>query len=189
VVVYDDSGTSAAARAWWLLRYFSHPDVAVLDGGLSAWREAGLPLQDGPGRGVEPGDFVARPGGMAVLDAAGATALAGRGALLDARAAERFRGESEPIDPVAGHIPGARNRPSTLNLNGTGRFLAPHELRAEFEGIGIGDGVEVGAYCGSGVSAAQEVLALAIAGYEAALYPGSWSEWVADPARPVATGE
>ena len=123
-----------------------------------------------------------------VLDAAGASALAGYGVLLDARAPERFRGESESLDPVAGHIPAARNRPSTLNLDGSGRFLARHELRAELQAIGIGDGVDVGAYCGSGVSAAQQVLALAIAGYQAALYPGSWSEWVTDPARPVAIG-
>jgi thiosulfate/3-mercaptopyruvate sulfurtransferase len=189
VVAYDDSGMAAAARAWWLLRYFSHHDVAVLDGGLAAWRDAGLPLETGPGGNHESGDFTARPGRMAVLEAAGAVALAERGVLLDARAPERFRGESEPIDPVAGHIPGARNRPSTQNLDGAARFLERRALCAAFQEIGIDDGVEVGAYCGSGVSAAQEVLALAIAGYDAALYPGSWSEWVTDPAHPVATGE
>lgn len=189
VVAYDASDSVPAARAWWLLRYFSHPAVAVLDGGLAAWAEAGRPLDRGPGGRCRAGDFTARPGGMAVLDAAGAAALAGHGVLLDARAPERFRGESEPIDPVAGHIPGAHNRPSALNLDGSGRFLERQQLRAQCQEIGIGDDVEVGAYCGSGVSAAQEVLALAIAGHDAALYPGSWSEWVADPARPVATGQ
>jgi thiosulfate/3-mercaptopyruvate sulfurtransferase len=187
VVVYDAATSMAAARAWWVLRYFGHPDVAVLDGGLAAWTAAGYELQTGP---TPPprGDFVAAAGGMAMIDAAEAAQLTRSGVLIDARAAERFRGEAETVDPVAGHIPRARNRPSADNVDERGRFLEPVRLRERFEALGIGDGVEVGAYCGSGVSAAHEVLALELAGYRAALYPGSWSEWITDPGRPVATG-
>ncbi len=171
VVVYDGGPSLAAARAWWLLRYFGHRSVAVLDGGFAAWRREGLPAVAGPTLSP-PGDFVARPGAMAMVDAAGAADLAARGVLLDARAAERFRGESEPVDLVAGHIPGARNRPTTLNVDHSGRFLAPPLLRQAFAQLGVVDTVAVGAYCGSGVTAAHEVLALELAGYEAALYPG-----------------
>lgn len=193
VVVYDAATSIAAARAWWLLRYFGHDDVRVLDGGLDAWREQGLGLERGPGGapggGPGGGDFTASPGEMPVLDAAAALRLARDGVLLDARAPERFSGESEPVDPVAGHIPGARNRPTTTNVTQTGEFLQPDQLRAAFAQAGVWDGVSVGAYCGSGVSATHEVLALELAGYpDAALYPGSWSEWVSDPKRPVATG-
>jgi thiosulfate/3-mercaptopyruvate sulfurtransferase len=188
VAVYDQGSSLAAARAWWLLRYFGHPEVAVLDGGLAAWLTAGLPVQAGDSEPTGGGDLAARPGGMPVLDAAGAAALARRGALLDARAAERFRGESEPLDPVAGHIPGARNRPTALNLDASGRFRAPAELRRAFAAVGVDDATEAGAYCGSGITAAHQVLALEVAGFAAALYPGSWSEWSSDPGRPVATG-
>jgi thiosulfate/3-mercaptopyruvate sulfurtransferase len=188
VTVYDQGSSLAAARGWWLLRYFGHPDVMVLDGGLAAWLEAGLPAQTGDSDPAGGGDFAARPGQMPVLDADGAAALARRGALLDARAAERFRGEVEPLDPVAGHIPGARNRPTALNLDASGRFRAPAELRRAFAATGVGSATEAGAYCGSGITAAHEVLALELAGFEAALYPGSWSEWIRDPRRPVATG-
>jgi thiosulfate/3-mercaptopyruvate sulfurtransferase len=125
---------------------------------------------------------------MSVLDAHEAAELAGRGVLLDARAPERFRGEQEPIDPVAGHIPGAVNLPTTENLDDSGRFLDAHGLRERLEAAGVEPGVEVGAYCGSGVTAAHEVLALEVAGFPAALYPGSWSEWITDSTRPVATG-
>jgi thiosulfate/3-mercaptopyruvate sulfurtransferase len=187
VVVYDAASSMAAARGWWLLRYFGHPAVAVLDGGLAAWVEAGGALAIGA-EGAEPGDFTARPGGMAVLDAAGAAELARRGVLLDARARERFRGDAEPVDPVAGHIPGARNLPTTLNVAPSGRFHDPAALRAGFQRVGISADRAVAAYCGSGITAAHEVLALALAGFGAALYPGSWSEWISDPARPVATG-
>ncbi|WP_084963831.1 sulfurtransferase [Thermoactinospora rubra] len=187
VVVYDDADSTAAARAWWTLRYFGHPDVRVLDGGLRAWVAAGLPLtKETPP--VAPGDFVARPGGMPVLDADGAAALARDGVLLDARAAERYRGEVEPIDPVAGHIPGAVSAPTTGNVDAEGRFLPPARLRSRFASLGVGEGVRAGAYCGSGVTAAHEVLALHLAGVPAALYVGSWSNWVADPARPVERG-
>ncbi len=188
VVVYDAATSMAAARGWWLLRYFGQPAVSVLDGGLAAWIAVGQPIStEAPV--VEPGDFEARPGAMPVLDAAGAAALARRGVLLDARAPERFRGEHEPADPVAGHIPGARNLPSAGNVGADGRFLEPAALRDGFELAGAGQGVEIGAYCGSGVTAAHEVLALELAGFHAALYPGSWSEWITDPRRPVATGE
>jgi thiosulfate/3-mercaptopyruvate sulfurtransferase len=114
--------------------------------------------------------------------------VARRGVLLDARARERFRGENEPIDPVAGHIPGARSMPSGATVDADGRFLGRHALRSAFARAGVGNGTDVGVYCGSGVSAAQEVLALELAGFPAALYAGSWSEWITDPARPVATG-
>lgn len=192
VVVYDDADASSAARAWWLLRYFGHPAVRVLDGGYQAWTAAGRPVstQD---PAPEPGTFTARPGGLPVLDAAAAAALARSGVLLDARAAARYRGETEPADPVAGHIPGAVSAPATGNTGPDGRFLDGPALRDRFAALGVpglaaGTAPEVGAYCGSGVTAAHEVLALALAGIPAALYPGSWSEWITDPARPVATG-
>jgi thiosulfate/3-mercaptopyruvate sulfurtransferase len=185
VVIYDSASATAAARAWWLLRHFGHSQVSVLDGGLASWLNAGFPLTTGVPT-VHPGDFVARPGGMPVLDADGAAALARRGILLDARAPERFRGLHEPIDPVAGHIPGARNRPTSENVHQAGPFLDPDKLRSDFENAGVRAGVEVGAYCGSGITAAHEVLALELAGYRAALYPGSWSEWITDPSRAVA---
>ncbi|MFC5822846.1 sulfurtransferase [Nonomuraea insulae] len=187
VVVYDDAGSTVAARAWWALRYYGHQDVHVLDGGLPAWIEAGLPITKDTPEPVE-GDFTARPGGMPALTADEAAALVGRGVLLDARAGERYRGEVEPVDPVAGHVPGAVNAPTTENVGPDGRFLAPGALRARFADLGVGEGVEAGAYCGSGVTAAHEVLALEVAGLPAALYVGSWSHWVTDPSRPVATG-
>ena len=187
VVVYDAATSMAAARAWWLLRYFGHPEVSVLDGGLAAWLAAGHPVATGPGE-VEPGDFTVRPGGMPILEADGAATVGNEGVLLDARASERFRGEQEPIDPVAGHIPGARNLPTDQNLDDSGRFLEPTRLRAQFARAGVTDEVRIGAYCGSGVTAAHEVLALELAGFPAALYVGSWSDWITDPNRPVETG-
>ncbi|MFJ8201438.1 sulfurtransferase [Streptomyces sp. NPDC096152] len=184
VVVYDGGQGWAAARAWWLLRWTGHPDVRVLDGGLTAWQgplETAVP---------EPaaGDFVPRPGVLPLLDADGAAALARSGVLFDARAGERYRGDVEPIDRVGGHIPGAVSAPTTENVAADGRFLPAEELRARFKALGAGDGGKVGVYCGSGVSAAHEVLALAVAGIPAALYVGSWSEWSSDPSRPVAVG-
>ncbi len=187
VVVYDGGPATAAARAWWLLRYFGHPRVRVLDGGLESWRQAGYALESGP-VSHSPGDFLARAGGMPLLDAEQAALTARHGVLLDARAPERFRGEQEPIDPVAGHIPGAVSRPTTLNLDASGRFLDPATLRSEFAQLGVRDELELGAYCGSGVTAAHEVLALELAGFRPALYLGSWSDWITDPERPVATG-
>jgi thiosulfate/3-mercaptopyruvate sulfurtransferase len=132
VVVYDGTGGLSAARAWWLLRHYGHRDVAVLDGGLAAWTSAGQPLELGAGDAPKPGDFSGRPGVMPILDASGAASLARHGVLLDARAAERFRGESEPVDRVPGHIPGARCRPTTANLAPDCRFLSRSQLRSEF---------------------------------------------------------
>jgi thiosulfate/3-mercaptopyruvate sulfurtransferase len=192
----------------------------VLDGGLAAWIEAGLPLEAGEAVAT-PGDVTVRPGGMPVLDAAGAAAVAQQGLLIDARVEPRYRGEVEPVDPVAGHIPGAVNLPAMLLVDAGGRLRPADEVRAAIEGaavrariaraeasvvgVGVGVGAEqaagwaaiavqapmpIGAYCGSGVTAAQAILALFVAGYrDAALYVGSWSEWCADPSRPVARGE
>lgn len=187
VVVYDAGNSMAAARAWWLLRYFGHPRVSVLDGGFSGWLAAGGAIERGP-VAVEAGDFVPRPGGMPLLDALGAAAVARRGVLLDARAVERYVGALEPVDPVAGHIPGAVNVPGSELLRLEGGFMDAEGLRERFEAAGVRDGVEVGAYCGSGVTAALEVLALEVAGYRAALYVGSWSDWIRNPSRPVARG-
>jgi thiosulfate/3-mercaptopyruvate sulfurtransferase len=189
VVLYDDGDAMAASRGWWMLRYFGHPDVRVLDGGYQAWTAAGLPVStDDPA--PASGDFTAEPGQMPVLDAAGAQETARTGLLLDARAGERYRGETEPVDPVAGHIPGAVSAPTAGNVNPDGTFKDPAGLAARFAALGAnpGPGTPVGSYCGSGVTAAHEVFALALAGIPAALYVGSWSNWVTDPARPVATG-
>jgi thiosulfate/3-mercaptopyruvate sulfurtransferase len=193
VAVYDEDDATAAARAWWLLRYYGHGQVRVLEGGYRAWREAGLKVEQGGPPGPAAGTFTARPGHLPVLDAAGAGRLARAGLLLDARAAERYRGETEPADPVAGHIPGAVSAPTAGNLTPGGRFRGPAELGARFAALGAtapaaGEPPRTGVYCGSGVTAAHEVLALHLAGVPAALYPGSWSEWITDPGRPVASG-
>lgn len=184
VVVYDGGVGWGAARAWWLLGWTGHPSVRVLDGGLAAW--------DGPVSSEVPtpaaGDFVPVPGARPLLDADGAAALARTGVLLDARAGERYRGEVEPIDPVGGHIPGAISAPTTENVTESGTFLPAAELADRFKSLGVSGTSEVGVYCGSGVSAAHEVLALAVAGIPAALYVGSWSEWSRDGSRPVAVG-
>ena len=188
VVAYDDADGSSAARAWWLLRWAGLRDVRVLDGGIAAWTAAGLPLTTNM-PAPEPTNVVVRPGAMPVLDATGVAELVARGGvLLDARVEPRYRGEVEPIDPVAGHVPGARTAPASGNVDASGRFLSPERLRERFAGLGVEPGQAVAAYCGSGVTAAQEVLALHLAGLPAALYAGSWSEWVADPSRPIETG-
>jgi len=207
-VVYDDADSTAAARAWWLLRYFGHPSVRVLDGGFRAWTAAGHTPEPGPSGspgapgsielpgtpemapapGTPLGDFTASAGHLPLLDADGAAALAGTGLLLDARAGERYRGEVEPIDPVAGHIPGAVSAPTAENVNADGTFRPAADLAARFRGLGATPGTEIGVYCGSGVTAAHQALALTVAGLPSALYLGSWSEWITDPNRPVATG-
>lgn len=188
VVAYDDSGGLAAARAWWLLRWGGLDDVRLLDGGLAVWRAAGGPLESGDVVPA-PGDVTLTGGHMPVLTADEAAALPSRGGvLLDARAAERYRGEVEPVDPRAGHVPGARSAPTTANLAADGTFAPVAVLAARFAAVGAVPGAEVGVYCGSGVTAAHEVAALAAAGVEAALWPGSWSQWSADPERPLATG-
>jgi thiosulfate/3-mercaptopyruvate sulfurtransferase len=190
VVVYDDADSTAAARAWWLLRYFGHPSVRVLDGGLRAWTAGGYPVvttsQERPV--IFAGRFTARPGQLGLLDADGAASIARAGQLLDARAGERYRGEAEHVDPVAGHIPGAVSAPTAENVNPDGTFRPAADLAARFSALGATDGRPVAAYCGSGVTAAHEVLALTLAGVPAALYVGSWSNWITDPTRPVATG-
>lgn len=186
VVAYDDASGFGAARAWWVLRWAGLPSVRVLDGGLAAWREAGLPLETQTPPSPQPSDFALSPGSLPVLDADDVESLAERGTLLDARAGGRFRGESEPMDLKAGHIPGAKNAPATENLS-AGRFKQTEELRARYETLGAGDG-PVGAYCGSGVTACHDILALAIADIDAALFPASWSGWSQDEDRPVATG-
>lgn len=187
VVVYDDWLGYGAARAWWMLAD-AGVDVRVLDGGLAAWRAGGHPLDAGDVRPA-PGSVTLAPGRMPQLTIEEAAALAAgdAGVLLDARAGERYRGEVEPLDPRAGHIPGALSAPTTGNVDAEGRMRSAAELRARFADLGVGTG-PVGVYCGSGVSAAQEVLALALAGHDAALYPGSWSQWANHPDRPVATG-
>jgi len=187
VVVYDAQGGTSAARAWWLLRYFGHDDVRVLDGGFPAWVAEGEPVStEVPPPG--DGDFVARPGAMRLLDAAEAADLAATGLLLDVRAPERYAGRNEPVDPVAGHVPGAVNLPTTEHVADDGRMVRHDELTARFEKAGY-DGGPVGAYCGSGVNAAHTVLALEVAGvHGAGLYADSWSGWITDPDRPVATG-
>jgi thiosulfate/3-mercaptopyruvate sulfurtransferase len=189
VVVYDDADSTAAARAWWLLRYFGHPSVLVLDGGFRAWTAAGYPVDPpSPAYHGAIGDFTARPGHLDLLDADGAASIARSGRLLDARAGERYRGEAEHVDPVAGHIPGAVSAPTAENVNPDGTFRSPADLAARFTALGANGDRPVAAYCGSGVTAAHEVLALTLAGIPAALYVGSWSNWITDPARPVATG-
>ncbi|SCL33185.1 thiosulfate/3-mercaptopyruvate sulfurtransferase [Micromonospora pallida] len=189
VVVYDGGDGMAAARAWWTLRWAGHRPVRVLHGGFPAWAAAGLPVDtDVPA--PPPGDVTVRPGGLPVLDADAAARLAAAdtGVLLDVRAAPRYRGEAEPVDPVAGHIPGAANLPAPEYV-AEGRFPSVALMRDRFAAAGVTADQPVGAYCGSGVTAAQTVLALHLAGRpDAALYVGSWSGWLADPDRPVATG-
>ena len=187
VVAYDDTANMAAARAWWMLRHAGFREAHLLDGGLAAWRAAGLAVETGP---VEPapGNVVLSGGAMPMLDAAAAATWADSGVLLDARAGERYRGEIEPIDPRAGHIPGAVSAPTSGNVDNSGRFLPPRSLRARFEALGVRPGTPVAVYCGSGVTAAHQVAALASAGIPAALYPGSFSEWSNNPALAVATG-
>ncbi|MDN3904048.1 sulfurtransferase [Arthrobacter sp. YD2] len=187
VVVYDDAGGTAAARAWWLLRHAGWNEVRLLDGGLGAWRAAGLALESGPVKATE-GTAQLSWGHMPVAGLADVDGVAAAGTLIDARAPERYRGETEPVDPRAGHIPGAVNRPSTANLAPEGTFRAPDELRSEFQALGVRPSAPVAAYCGSGIFAAHEVAALAYAGIPAALYPGSWSQWSNTPGAPVATG-
>jgi thiosulfate/3-mercaptopyruvate sulfurtransferase len=187
VVVYDDAGGQSAARLWWLLRDGGFESVFLLDGGLAAWRQEGLELE----RGEEQpclGNVHLEPGHMEVLLLDDVAGFAADGVLLDARAGERYRGESEPVDPKAGHIPGALSAPTTGNLGADGRFLTADELAARFHGIGVRADQPVAVYCGSGVSAAHEIAALAEAGIAAALFPGSWSQW-SQLGRPAATGD
>ena len=192
VVVYDAGhGGLAAARLWFLMRALGHRDVAVLDGGLARWKELGLPMNANAPR-LPAADY---PGSFDQERLLGADEVAGRldddGLLLDARAPERFRGEVEPIDARAGHVPGAVNRPFSENLDDEGRFKPPARLREEFEQLLAGRHPnEAIAMCGSGVTACHHILAMEHAGLHGAkLYPGSWSGWIEDPGRPIATGD
>ena len=189
VVLVDAQGGMFAARAWWMLRWIGARDVRVLDGGLAAWRAAGGALEPGEVAPAAPGlawPLGPEPEGLR-LTADALAAQLGRVALLDARAPERYRGDVEPLDPVAGHIPGALNRPFSANLGPDGRFLPPEALRAAFQGLA--GARPVVHQCGSGVTACHNLLAMAVAGLPGgALYAGSWSEWCRDPARPVAQG-
>ncbi|QGN32954.1 sulfurtransferase [Microlunatus sp. Gsoil 973] len=189
VVVYDADNALAAARLWWMLTDAGHRDVRVLNGGYAAWTAAGLPTEGGDPEPAGTGDFVARPGQLPSVDGDQLAELiaAGRApVIIDVRGAERYSGESEPIDPVAGHIPGAVNVPSMINVDDSGRFRRPSEILANFPDA---DQTTV-VYCGSGITAAHTALARVVAGLPLpTIYPGSWSDWITDPARPVATGD
>jgi len=191
VIAYDQGNGAFAARAWWLLRWLGARRVAVLDGGFAAWRAAGLPVTSEPASRA-PRTFVPQPDTRAVLSTSEVEQALARGEieLVDARAADRFAGENETIDPVAGHVPGARNHPYAHNLGADGRFLPPGELRRRWlQTLGSAEARRVVAMCGSGVTACHNLLALEIAGLPGGrLYAGSWSEWIRDPARPVARG-
>ena len=190
VVAYDASGGPYAARLWWMLRWLGHGAVAVLDGGWNAWTKARLPVSAAVPN-VEPARFTRGP---ALGEAVSAEHIARdtgnvRYRLLDARAASRYRGESETLDPVAGHIPGAANRFFQSNLDAAGGFKQPKTLRDEFEAAGVKSSADVVHYCGSGVTACHNLLAMEVAGLaDSKLYPGSWSEWCSDPARPIERG-
>jgi thiosulfate/3-mercaptopyruvate sulfurtransferase len=196
VVAYDQANGAYAARLWWLLRWAGHREVAVLNGGFAAWQRAGLPLStDQAARPAR--EFVATPVDGALVTAAELERLVAdgvladeRAALVDARGADRFAGQNETLDPVAGHIPGARNHPFTGNLDANGRFLAAQELRGRWlQTLGRAPPAEAIAMCGSGVTACHNLLAMELAGLSGArLYPGSWSEWIRDPKRPIARG-
>jgi thiosulfate/3-mercaptopyruvate sulfurtransferase len=191
VVGYDARDGVYAARLWWLLRWLGHEHVAVLNGGLAAWQSAGLPVDTRSVVTATEGDFTARKSATRFASLA---MIEGREheqlKIIDARAANRYRGEVEPIDPVAGHIPGARNRPYTENLDASGRFLTPQALHAAFLPLTGSDPLEkIVHQCGSGVTACHNLLAMEIAGMHGSLlYPGSWSEWCASPAHAIAKG-
>lgn len=187
VVIYDDAGGAMAARMWWMLRWIGHDKAAVLDGGWQAWQETGLEQStDVPGASI----VTAYPNIPALVTTVEADELdAGSQLLVDARDLPRYRGESEPMDPVAGHIPGAICSPFSANLDANKFFLAPETLREKFAPVAA-SGKPVVCYCGSGVTATHNILAMKIAGFdEPILYPGSWSEWIINPSRPVATGD
>jgi thiosulfate/3-mercaptopyruvate sulfurtransferase len=190
VVCYDAQGGPYAARAWWLLRWMGHADVAVLDGGVAAWREAGGTLTREPAAARAAPPYPTRAPALPTIDARALLAGLGHLRLIDARAGERFRGEVEPLDKAAGHIPGARNRPFKDNLAADGRFKSAAALRAEWLPLLAGaDPAQVVQQCGSGVTACHNLLAQAHAGLgDSVLYPGSWSEWSADASRPQAQG-
>ena len=192
VVVYDRNGMNYCSRLWWMLKWCGHEAVAVLDGGLQAWVAAGHAVASGDATMPSPSEFALRPGLVALRDTASVHAQldSGQQTLIDARGAPRYRGEVEPLDPVAGHIPGALNRPFNSNLDERGFFKSAAVLRAEFEALLAGRAPEsVVHHCGSGVSAVPNVLAMEVAGLgTTALYAGSWSEWCNTPGMPVEKG-
>lgn len=187
VVAYDDAKGISAARAWWLLRQ-GGVDVRVLAGGIRGWQAEGFEVATDDVV-PEEGDVVLDEIGRDALTIDEAAAFPATGVLLDVRAPERYSGETEPLDPVAGHIPGARNLPTLLHLDPEGRILDPETVRATFAGVGVAAGTPVAAYCGSGVTAAHTALILHEVGIEAKVFPGSWSQWSNTPGRPVATGD
>lgn len=192
VVVYDDGDGSVAARAWWLLRWAGHDQVSVLDGGYAAWVAEQRQLSSEQ-PAVRVGSFEVHPGQMPVVDADTAAGIAEEGTLLDARAPARYRGETEPVDPRAGHVPGAVNAPSSEHTDAHGAWRSAQELARRFAALGVAEDRPIGAYCGSGVTACSVLLALEHAGVStpenpAALYAGSWSQWSSESGRPVATG-
>ncbi|KPV50559.1 sulfurtransferase [Kouleothrix aurantiaca] len=190
VVAYDSSGGAYAARLWWLLRYFGHEQVSLLDGGWPAWQAAGFPTETAA-PAIAPAEFVAVPHPGRVVDAEQVDRLRRdpRALVRDARATERYEGQVEPIDPQAGHIPGARSAPFAGNLSADGTFKSADELRDRYLALGADAADPIVCYCGSGVTAAHDVFALHLAGRtDALLYEGSWSDWSSDPSRPVATG-
>jgi len=190
VVVYDRQGAMYAVRAWWMLRWLGHDAVAVLDGGWAAWRQAGGAVETTMADSSALPPYPPRDSLVASIDAPSLIRRLGLARVIDARAPERFRGEVEPLDAQAGHIPGARNRFFKDNLAPDGRFKPAEQLRNEFRSLlALSDPTEVVHQCGSGVTACHNLLAMEVAGLTgSALYPGSWSEWSADPARPVARG-
>ena len=191
-VVYDRNGANYCGRLWWMLKWAGHDAVAVLDGGLQAWEAAGGAVESGPAPRRARGQFALKPALRRLVHTDEVLQQLGRPTqtLIDARGAARYRGETEPLDPVAGHIPGALNRPFTDNLGADGRFKPREQLQAEFDALLAGrDAVGVVHHCGSGVSAVPNVLAMELAGYPpAALYGGSWSEWSRTPGLPMAQG-
>lgn len=189
VVVYDDQSGLAVARCWWLLRHFGKADVSILDGGFSAWRAHRLPVESGE-RSIEEGDFALGRGIGLVLEAEQAALYAAEGVLIDARSPERYRGESDPMDAVRGRIPGSVNIPGRSLIDADGMLLPTEKLRNIFTGVGVDGSRPVAAYCGSGISSGLVALGLAAAQItdETALYIGSWSDWISDGSRPVATG-
>lgn len=188
VVVYDNLTNLSSSRAWWLLRYAGIEDVRLLDGALEAWTDAGLPLETGDAATPTRGTATVRYGALPALALAEVTDFAGAHTLLDARAGERYRGENEPVDPRAGHIPGAVSAPTTENTDAHGRFLPAPQLRERFRALGVTSEAPVGVYCGSGVTAAHEAVALSLAGFTPQVFAGSWSQWSNHPELPLATG-
>ncbi len=191
-VVYDRNGANYCGRLWWMLKWAGHANVAVLDGGLQAWQAAGGAVSSGEEPAHFQASFMLAPAQAVLVDASAVASALGRPAqtLIDARGAPRFRGEVEPLDPVAGHIPGALNRPFSQNIGADGKFKPAAQLKAEFEALLAGrDPATVVHHCGSGVSAVPNILAMEIAGLgRAALYAGSWSDWCSDDTRPMAQG-